>query len=310
MSEPEKQSSAQVEALPPKPEPSISMEAFLVGEPIHSRKLVRNVISRSPANGWISIIYPDDIRAQCDHDHCEGIRRHAKHSDDRYILGDFYFCYVCYQCTNCRSLVKIFALKIEKSVSTAYCTKLYQEPSFGQPIPKRLFRVIGEDNREYFLQARRAIARSLGVGAYAYYRRIVENNKFELIESVLEVSKATNASPDQIALLERAQRETQFSKALDMLQDVTAIPPVLLIEGHNPLALLHDLLSEGIHQLTDAECLERAKEAEIILSEIAERMQVVLIERKAVKSAISSIMNRKNVVKASPQDVEVKTKPH
>jgi predicted regulator of amino acid metabolism with ACT domain len=67
----------------------------------------------------------------------------------------------------------------------------------------------------------------------------------------------------------------------------------LLIDGHNPLALLHDLLSQGIHQLADSECLERAKEAEIILSEIAERMQIALTERKAVNSAIASIMSRK-----------------
>jgi hypothetical protein len=28
-----------------------------------------------------------------------------------------------------------------------------------------------------------------------------------------------------------------------------------VIIGHNPLSLLHDLLSEGIHELTDGECL-------------------------------------------------------
>lgn len=205
---------------------------------------------------------------------------------------------MCYTCTNCEESSKLFAVKVEvESTSSspgAYCTKLYQEPSFGQPIPKRLFRVIGEDNRDHFLQARRVIARGLGIGSYAYYRRIVENTKFELVTAVLDVAKATNAPTEQIELIEKAQKETQFSKALDTLKDATAIPPVLLIDGHNPLALLHDLLSEGIHQLTDAECLERAKESEIILCEIAERMQIALTERKTVKSAITSIMNRRN----------------
>jgi aminoglycoside/choline kinase family phosphotransferase len=71
------------------------------------------------------------------------------------------------------------------------------------------------------------------------------------------------------------------------------IPAVLLIDGHNPLILLHDLLSEGIHQLSDDECLERAQQAEIILCEIADRMQTALTERKNVKAAITSIMTRK-----------------
>lgn len=78
-----------------------------------------------------------------------------------------------------------------------------------------------------------------------------------------------------------------------MLRDVNAIPAVLLIDGHNPLALLHDLLSEGIHQLSDAECLQRSKEAEVVLCEIADRMQTAMTERKAVRAAITSIMNRR-----------------
>lgn len=303
MSEPARQPQVQVMGI----DFSNTMEAFLVGEPIHSTKRVNYALSRS--NGYARIHYPEDIRAHCDHENCNGVLRHAKRGDDCYTLGQFYYAYVCYQCTNCRSTERVYALKVEvgADLTSANCTKLYQEPSFGQPIPKRLFKIIGEGNREHFLQARRAIARGLGIGAYAYYRRIVENNKFELIASVLEVARGTNSSPDQILLLEKAQRETQFSKALDMLQDVTAIPPVLLIDGHNPLALLHDLLSEGIHQLTDTECLDRAKEAEIILSEIAERMQIALTERKAVKSAISSIMNRKTPAKASSQSGETAT---
>jgi len=94
-------------------------------------------------------------------------------------------------------------------------------------------------------------------------------------------------------LLQKAQSETQFSKAIDMLREVSAIPAVLLIDGHNPLSLLHDLLSEGIHQLDDRECLERSQEAEIILCEIADRMQIAMTERKTVRAAITSIMSRK-----------------
>ena len=142
------------------------------------------------------------------------------------------------------------------------------------------------------MQARRAIARGLGIGAYAYYRRIIENTKFELVDSVLGVARATKAPSEQIKLLEKAQSERQFSKAMEMLGDVDAIPAVLLINGHNPLTLLHDLLSEGIHKLDDKECLARAQEAEVILCEIANLMQTALTERKAVTDALTSILNR------------------
>lgn len=292
-----------------KPEPGIDMEVLLVNEPLHARKLVRYALERLPLETkgmrpslrLPSVEFPSDIRDHCDHPKCEGVRRHQKYGSDTYALGKLKYCHVSFVCTNCQTKTKLFTVKVElesgSMLTSAYCTKVYQEPTFGPPIPKRLFQIIGEDNREHFLQARRSIARGLGVGAYAYYRRIVENTKFDLVASVLEIAKATNAPAEHLALLEKARSENQFSKAMDILKGESVIPPVLLIDGHNPLALLHDLLSEGIHQLSDPECLERAREAEVILSEIAERKQIALTERKAVKAAIRSIMNRKGQTK-------------
>jgi hypothetical protein len=265
----------------------------LSDEPLHARCLVTRLFINSVA-GWMHI--PDQIDIHCDNEKCGGVRRHTFESKEDFRVGNVFYTYLRYLCTNCTASTKIFGIRSERQGNRAFgiCTKIYQEPPFGAPIPKRLFEVIGEDNREFFLQARRAIARGLGIGAYAYYRRIVENNKFDLVNAVLHVAEASNTSAEQIKTLKQAAKERQFSKAIELLRDASAIPAVLLIDGHNPLALLHDLLSEGIHELDDAECLERAKESEVILSEIAERMQIALTERKAVKHAISSILNRKS----------------
>jgi hypothetical protein len=275
---------------------------LLQDAPLHEARNIR-VLFFQPQFGHI--LFPEQIQVHCDHSNCGGIRRHTKKKDTAFQIGENFYGYVYYGCINCNHSIKVFAIKAERSGNgvTDYpgtCTKIYQEPSFGSPIPKRLFHVIGEANREYFLQARRAIARGLGVGAYSYYRRIVENTKFDLVNSVLEVAQATNAPSGQIELLKAAHAETQFSKAIEMLRGEGAIPPVLLVDGHNPLSLLHDLLSEGIHQLSDAECLKRSQEAEIVLCEIAERMQIAMTERKSVKSAIASIMNRKTEAGKTP----------
>ena len=258
-------------------------------------ELLQDVPLHSPRRLAHFFHFPDEIRVHCDDAKCEGIRLHKKMNEHGFAFhwkALKYFT-VSYDCSNCTFGAKAFIIRVEEGNGGA-CTKIYQEPAFGQPIPKRLFHIIGETNREYFLQARRAIARGLGIGAYSYYRRIVENKKFDLVGSVLEVAQATNASSDQIELLKKAQIETQFSKAIDMLRDVSAIPAVLLINGHNPLSIVHDLLSEGIHKLTDAECLERAQEAEIILCEIANRMQLAVTEQKTVKDALTSILKRKS----------------
>ena len=277
-----------------------TLEELLQDVPLHSARNIAILWRRSESN---FIGFPENIEVHCDHPKCGGVRRHAYKGSDYYTANKqhqqtFYtlYSFVSYGCTNCTRSEKVFGVRLIPNATgpeITTCTKIYQEPPFGHPIPKRLFQVIGESNREHFLQARRAIARGLGIGAYAYYRRVVENKKFELVGSVLEIALATNASPEQIELLKKARSETQFSKAIETLRDVSAIPAVLLINGHNPLALLHDLLSEGIHKLDDRECLERAQEAEIILCEIADRMQVAVTERKVVKAALTSILKRK-----------------
>ena len=277
----------------PEPIRIVNLAKLLEDGPLHSPRAVQRLFSQ-PQFGHLA--FPEAIHVHCDDPKCDGVRRHVKRESSEFNLDDNFFHFVSYRCANCTTSIKVFALKAQRKaqhVVPGICTKIYQEPPFGNPIPKRLFHIVGEANREYFLQARRAIARGLGIGAYAYYRRIVENTKFDLVGSVLEIARATNAADAQIALLQKAQSETRFSKAIEMLRDVSAIPAVLLIDGHNPLAFLHDLLSEGIHQLDDLECLARAQESEVILCEIADRMQVALTERKAVKAAITSIVNRK-----------------
>ncbi len=272
----------------------IRLVQLLEEEPLHSSKLVSDLFGGSQ-QGHVS--FPEDIRVYCSNQTCEGVRRHSKlqESSSFKIADRIVIRFVEYRCTNCTRALKLFGVRANWTHGNydGLCAKIYEEPPFGNPIPKRLFEILGESNRESFLQARRAVARGLGIGAYAYYRRVVENTKFDLGSAILRVAQATNAAPEHIARLESAQKERQFSKAIETLRDTAAIPPALLIDGHNPLTLLHDLLSEGIHQLSDAECLERAQHAETVLFDIADRMQIALTERKNVKAALASIMARK-----------------
>jgi hypothetical protein len=245
------------------PVPACSLVELLQDVPLHASRRISLNFRKTTAEPVID--FPLTIRVHCENEKCDGVRRHEKQNQIQDVIGkSTLYCIVDYLCKDCLTCQIIFAVRIaprDEALSNPWTfTKVYQEPPFGSPIPKRLFHVIGKENREYFLQARRAIARGLGIGAYAYYRRIVENAKFDLVGSVLEIAQATNAAPEQIDQLKKAQSERQFSKAIEMLRDVAAIPAGLLIDGHNPLLLLHDLLSEGVHQFSDSECLERAQD--------------------------------------------------
>jgi len=151
--------------------PSCSLKELLEESPLHSQRKIPDYFSQ-PEFG--NVAFPDDIWVHCEQKKCEGVRRHFKHESSKFApVDDVYYHSITYCCSNCKASIKVFTIKSEpdgKNKYSAVCAKIYQEPPFGQPIPNRLFHIIGESNRELFLQARRAIARGLGIGAYAYYR--------------------------------------------------------------------------------------------------------------------------------------------
>lgn len=231
---------------------------------------------------------------------CDGDRVFRCISGDAYIEKEGKYLFVTYLCSNCRKSSKVFALLVKPNTSyglDGQAMKLGELPSFGPITPARVITLIGPD-REFFLQGRRAENRGLGIGAFAYYRRVVENQKSRIIEEIGKVARKLGAPPDVLSQFEAAAQETQFTKAIDMIK--SAIPSVLLIDGRNPLTLLHGALSEGIHADKDADCLEIAQSIRVILTDLAERMSQVLKDHTELRGAVSKLLTRKSTSTAPP----------
>ncbi len=201
--------------------------------------------------------------------------------------------YTTYLCSNCRKTKKIFSLaaKINSEKSdSGQCYKFGELPVYGPPTPSRLIKLIGPD-RELFLKGRRCENQGLGIGAFVYYRRVVDNQKNRLLDEIIKVSKKLNVETDIIAILEAAKAETQFSKAFDSVKN--AIPQALLINGHNPLTLLYSALSDGLHDQSDEHCLEIASSVRVILGELSERLAQALKDEAELNNALSKLMRKK-----------------
>jgi hypothetical protein len=52
-------------------------------------------------------------------------------------------------------------------------------------------------------------------------------------------------------------------------------------------------LSEGLHELSDEECLALARDIRVVLIELAERISTALKEEAELKTAVSNLLNRK-----------------
>jgi len=196
--------------------------------------------------------------------------------------------FLTYWCRNCQKYSKMFALALQlkdKDQCDAY--KFGELPGFGPPVPSRVLRLIQPD-RELFLSGRRCENQGLGIGAFTYYRRVVENQWSRLVGEIIKVAKAISAPQPTISALEAAIAEKQFSKAVKGLKD--AVPQALLINGHNPLILLHAALSHGVHNLPDEECLELATSIRVVLVELAEKLGQALKDERELSDAVTKLL--------------------
>jgi hypothetical protein len=196
-----------------------------------------------------------------------------------------------YACKNCGKTLKEYSLWIKLiGAEKGEIYKFGELPPFGPPIPPRLVSLIGPD-KDLFLKGLRTESQGLGIAAFAYYRRVVENQKNRIFDEIIRVSRKLNASQEFLKDLEDAQREIQFSKAIEAIKH--AIPEFLLINGHNPLNLLHSALSEGLHELPDEDCLEFATSIRVVMTELAERLSQALKDETELDQAVSKLMKKK-----------------
>ena len=149
------------------------------------------------------------------------------------------------------------------------------------PIPNKVLRLF-EDDKELFFKGRQCENQGMGIAAFAYYRRVVEHQKKNIFAEIIKVSKVLGTSEDMLNDLEREKENFQFSASVDAIK--SAIPQVIFINRQNPLTLLHNALSRGLHNDNDADCLALAQSIRLVLTEMVGRLADLkkdgLIERR------------------------------
>lgn len=209
--------------------------------------------------------------------------------------------FLIFRCRDCQRHFRTYALSAawrdDSSVGIVF--KYGERPPFIPVVPARLMRLLGTD-WELFRKGLRSEAMGFGVGAFSYYRKAVERQKNRLIMQVRKVAERVHADPEMLAALDGALEERSFTKAMESLEG--AVPEVLLVFEHNPLTLLHDVLSEPLHEVniageagdtSDEDALELAASVRTILVELVNRMAEVTKDETTVKEALTKILSRK-----------------
>lgn len=170
-----------------------------------------------------------------------------------------------YICLACENNIRYFLIYISSDLSNIM--KVGQYPPWEISVDKKMSDMLKEhiDNYKKGLTCE---SQGYGIGAYAYYRRIVENIIDTLLDSIQNL--LSNEEKEKYSLaLEETKNTIVAVEKISLVKDL--LPQSLRPNGMNPLNTLHSILSEGIHEKSEDECLELAGNIRNILTYLVDQ---------------------------------------
>lgn len=192
-----------------------------------------------------------------------------------------------YECTSCHKNRAIFFIMLD--VKLEYVQKIGQYPPWQIDINKNLEKMLGK-HATSFKNGLVCESQSYGIGAFAYYRRIVEDIMDELLDSIIGLIPEQNRLQYEKALA--ATKKTNVAQEkIALVKDL--LPSILRPDGHNPLSVLHKQLSKGLHAESDEECLEVAGSIREILTFLVNRIIQTKESAKSFTTGMKKILDKK-----------------
>jgi hypothetical protein len=197
---------------------------------------------------------PKRIRMLCNNSRC-GYETLWELAQNKVIFEDAFIEQRAYKCRNCGRSMAHYCIVWQEREADNLFVKVGQYPELEERVPETLEQTLDGFDLKLYKNALRMRNFNLGVAAVAYMRRIIENRMTELLEILHESAIAHNAPAELLSRHEAMKREKRFSEKIDYAGEL--LPSSLRPSGKpNPMAILHELASEGLHSKSDEECVD------------------------------------------------------
>lgn len=194
-----------------------------------------------------------------------------------------------YLCTHCQKFERLFFIKIGGDKQGSWLMKIGQFPAWEVNGEPNIEKLLGEHSG-YYKKGLICESQGYGIGAFGYYRRIVEETIDELlseISSLLSGDDLINYS----AALEKTKETIVTSEKIELVKDL--LPPILRPDGMNPLSALHSALSQGLHAESDEECLSLAENCREILVFLVNQVAASKESAKSFTNSMRKLLDKK-----------------
>lgn len=280
-----------------------TLRAFLESAPLYKRTevqyaggLIRQLMKRK--QGQTPSDFPDSVNLPC-----YGCGRETSWTrQQEHALCDADV--VAYACAGCGKATTGFWVRLEKGrevktppqtlsnnmapsigVVSAFATKIGQTELPVPPATKALDKLLGPD-RALYRKGLACMAEGFGLGAVAYFRRVIEDRTGDILLRMRRVAEL-EADGGAVAKIDEAARSERVSDRLKLAVD--AVPKALRPGGINPLGILYGAFSEELHASeSDDAALTTAQELHAALDVLVKK----LVEHDADVRTLANLQKR------------------
>lgn len=197
--------------------------------------------------------------------------------------GTSHFEFTCVLCRKSKHEYHVEQIVNEETIRFQKFGELPRKQLERHPVLQRFLK----DDLDNYEKAIACLFLGYGVAAFAYFRRVVESNINGLLDLVQEDAQSSSADTKITAALAELRGNPPMSKKIKIANH--ALPAYLNPDGLNPLGRLYQVLSEGIHNLSEEECLSKARETSeclaYLVSDLASRKE----HRARFKSTVGGL---------------------
>lgn len=242
------------------------------------------------------VYLPDEISKFCVFDYCRHVQLWALQKPEVGMMMnvEFHdrrseFVEVQYKCKNCGSLANCwFFFSFWRS--DGWIEKVGQYPPLEREPSNVLAGALSDEDLGLYRHALTTRNSNFGIGAVAYLRRIVENRINDLLDLVAEAATADDPDSPLLKEVEAVKADRRFSEKIELAAKL--LPKSLTRDG-NPVAMLHDLTSAGLHGESDEECVETFDRCKLAFEYVVQRLKEAHDEDSGYRTAIRALLGRK-----------------
>jgi hypothetical protein len=194
--------------------------------------------------------------------------------------------YFNFTCVSCKKSQRTYLVEQKVDEALIKIQKYGERPRGKIPRDKTLQKFLKED-RDNYEKAVVCLSHEYGIAAFAYFRRVVENNIGRLLDLLQEDLAASGEARETSVAIQDLRGDSPMSEKIKVAK--LALPSYLQPDGLNPLGRLYQVLSEGVHTLSEEECLAKARAASECLSFLVSELGSRKEHRARFKSMVGGL---------------------